>query len=105
MMREEGSGLEADIPVGLMIRCAGVSVMEGLLGYHFKDQGLLLEACTHPSWQDGSPSYQRLEFLGDAILDLLVTQTLAERYSCPPPTPIPLISDLVRARARCTRQK
>jgi len=56
-------------------------VMEGLLGYTFKDRAVLMEACTHASWQiDGSPSYQRLEFLGDAILDLLVTQTLAEKH-------------------------
>ena len=54
--------------------------MEGLLGYTFKDRQVLLEACTHASWQDGSPSYQRLEFLGDAVLDLFVTKTLAEKY-------------------------
>ena len=55
-------------------------MMEGLLGYTFKDRQVLLEACTHASWQDGSPSYQRLEFLGDAVLDLFVTKTLAEKY-------------------------
>ncbi len=37
---------------------------------------LLLEAFTHPSYSDNTitGSYQRLEFLGDAILDFLVTQ-------------------------------
>jgi hypothetical protein len=37
---------------------------------------LLLEAFTHPTFSDNTitGSYQRLEFLGDAILDFLVTQ-------------------------------
>ena len=39
-------------------------------------QVLLLEAFTHPSYTENTitGSYQRLEFLGDAILDFLVTQ-------------------------------
>ena len=37
---------------------------------------MLLEAFTHPSYTENTitGSYQRLEFLGDAILDFLVTQ-------------------------------
>ena len=37
---------------------------------------MLLEAFTHPTYSDNTitGSYQRLEFLGDAILDFLVTQ-------------------------------
>ena len=55
--------------------------LEQLLGYTFKDRNLLQEACTHASWRDSTtPCYQRLEFLGDAILDVLITQTLAERH-------------------------
>ena len=50
-----------------------------LLGYTFKDETLLVEACTHASWQD-SPSNQRLEFLGDAVLDLLVTVEFVTHY-------------------------
>ena len=49
--------------------------MEGALGYTFRDVGLAREACTHCSWPDnGCPSYQRLEFLGDAIIDLGITR-------------------------------
>ena len=50
-----------------------------LLGYTFKNEDLLVEACTHASWQDG-PSNQRLEFLGDAALDLLVTVDLVTQH-------------------------
>lgn len=46
------------------------------IGYVFKNKVLLLEAFTHPTYSDNTitGSYQRLEFLGDAILDFLVTQ-------------------------------
>ncbi|PNT71104.1 hypothetical protein BRADI_2g23187v3 [Brachypodium distachyon] len=45
------------------------------LGYAFSVKGLLLEALTHPSHQESEErySYQRLEFLGDAALDILLT--------------------------------
>ena len=52
-----------------------------MLGYTFKDKSLVKEACTHPSWkEENSPCYQRLEFLGDAVLDLMVTEVLGKRY-------------------------
>ncbi|GAB2295131.1 hypothetical protein Dimus_029305 [Dionaea muscipula] len=43
--------------------------VEGILMYEFRKKTLLLEALTHPSYA-GSPSYQRLEFVGDAALGL-----------------------------------
>ncbi|KAJ2724912.1 Dicer-like protein 1 [Coemansia sp. Benny D115] len=49
--------------------------VEGVLGYTFKNRALLLEALTHCGVSDlVSPSYQRLEFLGDAIIDYHVTR-------------------------------
>ncbi|GMF80170.1 unnamed protein product [Aspergillus oryzae] len=44
------------------------------LGYTFKNEDLLIEALTHPSCQHDqtTQSYQRLEFLGDAILDMVI---------------------------------
>lgn len=49
--------------------------LEGLLDYEFRDVKLLKEACTHCSWPDQSAAcYQRLEFLGDAALDLLISR-------------------------------
>ncbi|AIE73592.1 MULTISPECIES: ribonuclease III [unclassified Synechocystis] len=47
------------------------------------DPQLKLEALTHGSYSNehpGTPSYDRLEFLGDAVLGFLVGQILFERY-------------------------
>jgi dsRNA-specific ribonuclease len=54
--------------------------LERLLGYQFKDRRLLLEAMTHPSCQNDAEtcSYQRLEFIGDAVLDMIVVSYLTE---------------------------
>ncbi|XP_028059505.1 ribonuclease 3-like protein 2 [Camellia sinensis] len=43
-----------------------------LLNYQFNDKKLLEEAQTHPSYTD-SPSYQRLEFVGDAALGIAIS--------------------------------
>lgn len=50
-----------------------------LIGYTFKDEALLTEALTHPSCEHdaSTQSYQRLEYLGDALLDIAVMSTLA----------------------------
>jgi dsRNA-specific ribonuclease len=49
-----------------------------LLGYTFNDPSLLSEALTHASGShDGSQSYNRLEYLGDAVLDMIVVSSLA----------------------------
>lgn len=49
------------------------------LGYDFHDPQLLEMALTHPSL--GKPaSNQRLEFLGDAVLGLVVTEMLYQQY-------------------------
>ena len=50
--------------------------LEILLGYTFQNKGLLVEAITHASCNSGSASLERLEFLGDAILDHLVVTKL-----------------------------
>jgi dsRNA-specific ribonuclease len=49
--------------------------LQACLGYSFKDSSLLVEALTHPSC--AGKSYQRLEFLGDAILDMIIISKLA----------------------------
>ena len=48
------------------------------LGYHFKDMKLLETALTHPSYGGDHhvPHYQRLEFLGDAVLELAISRYL-----------------------------
>jgi ribonuclease-3 len=66
------------------------------LGFVFRDQGLLETALTHPSQsyeRDGSRGNERLEFLGDAVLDLAIAALL---YQTHPGWPE---GDLTRARA------
>lgn len=53
------------------------AVLEDLVGYKFKKKSLLLEAMTHLSYDaESSMSYQRLEFLGDAVLDMVIVHAL-----------------------------
>jgi len=54
---------------------------EHFLGYHFHDKRLLLESLTHKSYHHENPdeviSYnERLEFLGDSVLGLVIAETL-----------------------------
>lgn len=53
--------------------------LASLLGYTFRDTSLITEAITHPSCEHDktTQSYQRLEFLGDAVLDIVVVSVLA----------------------------
>ncbi|KAL0803167.1 hypothetical protein ABMA28_017387 [Loxostege sticticalis] len=59
---------------------SGYDELERTLQYRFKDRSLLLQALTHASHQKNrlTDCYQRLEFLGDAILDYLITRHLYE---------------------------
>ncbi|RVE43638.1 hypothetical protein evm_011722 [Chilo suppressalis] len=54
--------------------------IEQILQYKFKDPSYLLEAMSHPSYIRNrlTRSYERLEFLGDAILDFLITAHIFE---------------------------
>ena len=57
--------------------------LEQLLDYRFTEQGLALRALTHPSFeheQAGVGDYQRLEFLGDAILGMVLAEILYFRF-------------------------
>lgn len=55
-----------------------------LLGYAFRDPDLLNLALTHPSaiWEEGAghQDNQRLEFLGDAVLQLILSRELYEKF-------------------------
>ncbi len=53
--------------------------LEKRLGYTFKDKQLIIEALTHKS--DKKPyNNERLEFLGDAVLDLIVGEYLFNKF-------------------------
>ena len=53
--------------------------LEDLLGYQFRNQDLLERALTHASVQEDHN--ERLEFLGDAVLDLVVSELLFRDFT------------------------
>ena len=59
------------------------SKFEDLIQYKFKNISLLEQALTHRSYAGeypGIPSYERLEFLGDAVLGMICCNYLYEKY-------------------------
>lgn len=46
------------------------------IGYRFQDHDLLVEALTHGSTEKHKGDYQRLEFLGDRVLGLIIAEHL-----------------------------
>ncbi|XP_047524815.1 endoribonuclease Dicer isoform X3 [Pieris napi] len=74
---KEGKVAENDINRLLNYTKADI---ESIIQYKFKDPSLLLEALSHPSYIRNryTRSYERLEFLGDAILDFLITAHIFE---------------------------
>ena len=65
-----------------------LEVLQAALKYTFKDRGILLQALTHTSYgHEHFPKHplalrdnERLEFLGDAILDAIISDILLETY-------------------------
>ncbi len=68
----------------------------GKLGHSFADRGLFRTALTHRSF--GVPNNERLEFLGDGILDFVIADALYRRFPDLPE------GDLSRLRANLVRQ-
>jgi len=67
-------------------RLQGRGGLEVKLGYEFKNKDFLIEALTHRSslketGKERNSSYERLEFLGDAVLGLSVSRYLFENFS------------------------
>ena len=73
------------------------------LGYRFRSTALLRNALTHPSYRAENPEVpsdnQRLEFLGDAVLQLALTEALYGRY------PEMAEGQLTRLRAALANEK
>ncbi len=68
-----------------MDSCTALETLELKLGYHFSSRSLIQEALTHKSYRNEHPDdpvgdNERLEFLGDAVLDLVVSRHLFFRY-------------------------
>lgn len=82
-----------------MLHPAGGAPLERLLeklGYRFKRQELLHQALTHRSF--GTPHNERLEFLGDSVLNCVIATELYRRFPRLPE------GDLSRARAQLVKQ-
>ena len=63
--------------------------LEAALGYRFHNITLLQNALTHSSyanerWHDSLMSNERLEFLGDSILGMLVAEHLYRNFPTAP---------------------
>ncbi|MFH1225705.1 MAG: ribonuclease III [bacterium] len=64
------------------------SPLEKIIDLKFKNQDLLRQAFVHRSYINEHPNFElghneRLEFLGDAVLELAVTEYLYEKYDNP----------------------
>lgn len=57
-----------------------IEILEKTLGYKFKNKKLVIEALTHKSYKQ-SYDNERLEFLGDAVLDLVVGEYLFAKFT------------------------
>lgn len=57
--------------------------LENTIQYKFKDKSFIVQAVTHPSYTQNriTNDYQRLEFIGDAVLDYLVTGLIYSRHT------------------------
>ncbi|MDH3519217.1 MAG: ribonuclease III [Myxococcales bacterium] len=68
---------------GAMHDAGAVDALCGALGYAFRDRSLAALALAHPSHAhevDGSRGNERLEFLGDAVLDLAIARRLYDLH-------------------------
>ncbi|MDM7455786.1 MAG: ribonuclease III [Tepidimonas sp.] len=74
----------------------GLEALQRRLGHRFRQPDLLVRALTHRS--HSADHYERLEFLGDAVLGLAVSTLLVERL------PQQAEGELSRARASLVRQ-
>jgi dsRNA-specific ribonuclease len=78
---------QAALPAGPLVGASSPQIvrLEQLLVHTFDDKALLLEAITHGSCTMSKvPSYQRLEYLGDAVLDYIVTNIIFNHHKQPP---------------------
>jgi len=78
--------------------------LEQSLGFSFKDKRLLWQALTHRSYLNENPNHpyennERLEFLGDAVLNCLVAEHLYASY------PAMEEGDLTKVRSRLVNRK
>lgn len=82
-----------------------LTAVQAVLGYRFSNPALLATALTHRSYRSVNPSlgdYERLEFLGDAVLGLIVSEKLYNDLDLPAGDLTKRTSQVV-SRAACER--
>lgn len=70
-------------PIKLEDNLGRIEAVEKILGYNFNDKSILLQALTHPSAVQGASlqySYERFEFLGDSLLNAIVSVAIFRKY-------------------------
>jgi dsRNA-specific ribonuclease len=73
---EVGRSRLFDLAPANMLLPADLHHLESLTGYSFKKKSLLVQSMSHNSDSTAIASYERLEFLGDAILEIIVVTEL-----------------------------
>ena len=56
-------------------------MIEKILSIEFDNKDLIKQALTHPSLNKRGPDYERLEFLGDHVLGLVISEALFKKFS------------------------
>lgn len=86
-------------------RTEAVAVLVERLGYAFKDEQLLEQALTHASGAKSkiSGSNERLEFLGDRVLGLVVAQILYEQHEDMPEGDLARMLNMLVRRQTCAK--
>ncbi|MCY3879021.1 MAG: ribonuclease III [Rhodobacteraceae bacterium] len=78
-----------------------IRALESRIGYQFKDWTLLRQAVTHPS--AGGGNNQRLEFLGDRVLALVVSENIMREDPEAPPGKLSVRLSSLVSRPSCAR--
>jgi len=88
-LRRGGAGVVTGVPLQEPVRDDALDsrdplgALETMLGVRFSDRSLLLASLAHRSWcaeHEQSASNERLEFLGDSVLGLVVTHYVFEHF-------------------------
>lgn len=75
-----------------------LELLQKRLDYQFRDKNLIIEALTHKSYKQ-KYNNERLEFLGDAVLDLIIGEYLYKKF------PSTAEGDLSKMRASLVNEK
>jgi ribonuclease-3 len=76
---------QLDVPFSARPPATGFETLQRVLGYSFRDLDFLRRALTHPSYvnehpEDETGDNQRLEFLGDAVVDFVAGAWVYRNY-------------------------